>query len=72
MRPECIVAVPFLTTRIHAVDEYDMGKQKRILGYLRATSNRDIGIHVGVSMTVRAFIDASYGVHQESGKSHTC
>jgi hypothetical protein len=71
VRPECLVAVAFLTTRVHAVDEDDMGKLKRVLGYLRATSNRGIVLRVGGIMTVRAFIDASYGVHQASGKSHT-
>jgi len=40
VRPEGIVAVAFLTTRVHEVDEGDMGKVKRVLGYLRATSNR--------------------------------
>ena len=48
-----------------------MGKLRRLLGYLRATPNHGIVLRVGDSMTVRAFIDASYGVHQGSGKSHT-
>jgi len=51
--------------------EDDIGKLTRVLGYLRATPNRDIVYRVGGNMTVRAFIDASYGVHQASGKSHT-
>jgi len=62
-RPECIVTVAFLTTRAHDVDEEDMGKLKRVFVYLRATSNRGIVIRAGGSMIVRAFIDASYGVH---------
>jgi hypothetical protein len=71
VRPECLVAVAFLTTRVHDVDTDDMGKLKRLLGYLRATPNRGIVLRVGNIMTVRAFIDASYGVHASSGKSHT-
>ena len=47
-----------------------MGKLKRVLGYLRATSNRGIVLRVGGIMTVRALIDAFYGVHQASKKSH--
>ena len=69
--PECLVAVPFLTSMVHAVDEDDMGKLKHIIGYLRATSNCGIVLRVGGIMTVRAFIDAFYGVHQASRKSHT-
>ena len=71
VRPECLVAVAFLTTRVHDVDADDMGKLKRLLGYLRATPNRGVVLRVGNIMTVRAFIDASYGVHASSGKSHT-
>ncbi len=71
MRPECLVAVAFLTTRVHDVDVNDKNKLRRILGYLHATKKRDIVLHVGDNMTVRAFIDASYGVHKSSGKPHT-
>ena len=71
VRPQCLVAVAFLTTGVHDVDENDIGKLKCVLGYLRATSNRDIVLRVGGIMTIRAFVDASYGVHQASGKSHT-
>ncbi len=60
-----------MATRVHAVDEDDIGKLKHVFGYLRATSNRGIVLDVWGIMTVRAFIDASYGVHQVSGKSHT-
>jgi hypothetical protein len=70
-RPECLAAVAFLTTRVREVDEDDMGKLKRVIGYLRATSNRGIVLHVGGIVTVRAFVNASYGVHRASGKSHT-
>ncbi len=49
VRPECLVAVAFLITRVHAADEDDMGKLKRVLGYLRDTSNRGIVLRVGTS-----------------------
>ena len=71
VRPECLVAVAFLTTRVYEVDQDDMVKLRRLLGYLRATPNRGIVLRVGSNITVRAYIDASYGVHQGSGKSHT-
>ncbi len=49
-----------------------MGKLRRVLGYFRSTPNSDIVLRERGNVTVRAFIDASYGVHQASGKSHTC
>ncbi len=42
VRPKCLVAVALLTTRMHEVEEDDMGKFRRLLGYLRATQNRGI------------------------------
>ncbi len=54
VRPECLVSVAFLTTRVHVVDEDDMRKLKRVLGYLRATTNHGIVLRVGGIMTVRA------------------
>eukprot|EP01034_Spumella_vulgaris_P043741 gene43741-54354_t len=71
VRPECLTAVSFLTTRIHACDEDDMGKLRRLLGYIRGTKERGITLRIGESMTVKAYIDAAYGVHLESGRSHT-
>jgi len=71
VRPECLVAVAFLTTRVNDVDIDDIAKLHRLLGYLRASQHRGIVLRIGDTMIVRAYIDASYGVHQSSGKSHT-
>ena len=71
VKPECLVAVAFLTTRVYEVDQDDMAKLRRLLGYLRATPNRGIVLRVGNTTKVRAYIYVSYGVHQGSGKSHT-
>lgn len=71
VRPECLVAVAFLTTRVNDVNVDDIAKLHRLLGYLRASQHRGIVLRVGDKMVVRAYIDASYGVHQSSGKSHT-
>ena len=71
VRPECLVAAAFPARRNRDVDGGDTGKLTRLLCYLRATENRGIMLRVGDNMTVSAFIDASYGVHQYSGKSQT-
>ena len=71
VRPECLTAVAFLSTRINECDQDDLSKLKRLLGYLKGTRERGIVLRIGEHMRVRAYIDAAYGVHQESGKSHT-
>ena len=71
VKPECLVAVAFLTTRVHEVDIDDLAKLRRVLGYLRATQHRGIVLRVGENMAVKAYIDAAYGVHKSSGRSHT-
>jgi hypothetical protein len=71
VRPECLTAVAFLSTRVAAPDIDDLAKLRRLLGYIRLTRTRGIVLKVGPSMTVKAYIDAAYGVHQDSGKSHT-
>jgi hypothetical protein len=71
VRPECLTAVAFLSTRVALCDIDDLAKLRRLLGYLRFTRDRGIVLRIGDEMVVRAYIDAAYGVHQDSGKSHT-
>jgi hypothetical protein len=71
VRPECLTAVAFLTTRVQVCDKDDLGKLTRLLGYLVGTPHRGIVLRVGESVSVSAYIDAAYGVHTASGKSHT-
>lgn len=71
VRPECLTAVAFLTTRVALCDIDDLAKLRRLLGYIRLTRDRGIILRIGDEMVVRAYIDAAYGVHQDSGKSHT-
>ena len=37
VRPECLTAVSFLTTRVHKCDTDDLAKLHRVLGYILAT-----------------------------------
>jgi hypothetical protein len=71
VRPDCLTAVAFLTTRVQACDCDDLAKLQRVLGYLSATHERGIVLRVGAKVVVRAYIDAAYNVHQSSGRSHT-
>ena len=71
VRPECLTAVAFLSTRVQICDIDDLAKLRRVIGYLRATRDRGIAISIGETRTVKGYIDAAYGVHTASGKSHT-
>lgn len=72
VRPECLTAVAFLTTRTQACDSDDMGKLHRVIGYLYGCPHRGIALDIGSEgPNVRSYIDAAYGVHTRSGKSHT-
>lgn len=70
-RPDIILPVSFLTTRVQSSDVDDMGKLQRVFKYLNGTA--DFGIILRPdkdSVTQSAYIDASYGVHAD-GKSHS-
>jgi hypothetical protein len=70
-RPEALTVVAFLSTRINVCNIDDLAKLRRLLGYIRHTRTRGIVLRIGRTMAVKAFIDAAYGVHQDSCKSHT-
>jgi hypothetical protein len=68
--PEILVAISYLTTRVNIVDRDDMIKLTRVHKYINSVRNRGIRLHIGDVITVRAHVDAAYGVHAD-GKSHT-
>jgi hypothetical protein len=68
--PELLTAVSFLTTRINVWDTDDSGKLDRMVGYVRYAGNRGLRFKMGSEFTVRAWVDAAYGVHSD-GKSQT-
>jgi len=70
-RPDILLAVSFLTTRVSSPDTDDWSKLQRCLKYLHGT--RHIGIIFRAAsgiLSIEAFIDAAYGVHSD-GKSHS-
>jgi guanyl-specific ribonuclease Sa len=71
VKPECMTAVSFLTGRVQDPGEDDQKKLYRLLGYLYETRGTGIVLRIGDEMKVSSYIDAAYGVHKESGKSHT-
>ena len=70
-RPDILVAVSFLTSRVKQPSEQDAGKANRLLKYLKGTAQLGIVLEPQKNLIdVTAYVDASYGVHAD-GKSHT-
>jgi hypothetical protein len=64
-----LTTVAFLATR--QADQDDLGKLRRVLRYLSNTREGGLCLRPGLlGTTVRAYIDAAYGVHSDC-KSHT-
>ena len=70
VRPDLLVSVSFLATRVRGATEQDHSKLDRVLRYLNATADLGLTLEVSDPITVLGYIDASYGVHVD-GKSHT-
>ena len=70
-KPECLVAVAYLATRVHKCTLDDVEKLQRLVRYIHATRDSGVVLRPGASgVSVRLFVDASYGVHSD-GRSHT-
>ena len=69
-RPDVLLPIQFLATRVTAPTDQDLRKLMRVLKYLNATVDLGIKLTSGAEPQLRAYIDASYGVHGD-GKSHS-
>jgi hypothetical protein len=47
VKPECLTAVSFLTSRVGAYDTDDLGKVRRLLGYIRQTRTAGVCFRIG-------------------------
>jgi len=72
-RPEILFGVNFLCTRVQDPTVEDAVKLGRIMKYLKGSEDDELFlkiVRVNGVVTMEAYIDASYGVHQDS-KSHS-
>jgi len=69
-RPDILLPVSFLTTRVQSPNKDDWGKLQRVLKYLNGTRDLGICLRADSPTNLTAHIDASYGVHID-GKSHS-
>ena len=70
-RPDLLLAIAFLTTRVQCSTLSDMKKLDRVLAYLNATPEQMLTLGAGKGpLCLHAFIDASYAPHADA-KSHS-
>ncbi len=53
----------FLTMRVRSLDEYDWGKVKRVLGYLKGTLHMPLILSADSLMLLQWWVDAVYAMH---------
>ena len=70
VRPDILTAIAFLSTRIQAATVEDWSKLERVLKYINGSKDMGICIDMSDGVTVFAYVDSSYGVHNDY-KSHT-
>ncbi len=69
-RPDILMVVSFLCTRVKAPTLEDMEKLEHLIGYLRGTKLHLMVLKPGRLLQVEAYIDASFATHID-GKSHS-
>jgi hypothetical protein len=69
-RPDILLPVSFLSTRVREPDTDDLAKLHRVIRYLNSCPNIGIVLQCDTKIAIQAYIDASYGVHADC-KSHT-
>jgi hypothetical protein len=70
VRPDILLAVSFLTTRVQCPDNDDMNKLNRVFKYLNGSRELGLVLRASEPLAVKSYIDAAYGVHND-GKSHS-
>ena len=64
-RPDVLVTVSFLSTRVSKCTEEDWGKLERLLMYLNGTKSLGITLRASNGLRVVAHIDASFAPHED-------
>jgi Reverse transcriptase (RNA-dependent DNA polymerase) len=69
-RPDLLLAVSFLCTRVAKSTEQDRKKLQRLLEYISGTLDLTLTLGADILHTIRTWVDASYAVHPDM-RSHT-
>jgi len=64
-RPDILLAVSFLTTRVKNPDRDDWNKMLRVLGYLAETIDHCFNLNCSTMKNLTWYIDGSYATHSD-------
>ena len=70
IRPDILLTISYLTTRVQSPNDEDSKKLSRVLAYLNGTKDLGLRLEYDPSVSLHTFVDASYGVHDDL-RSHT-
>ena len=70
VRPDILTSISFLAKRVKEPTEQDERKLHKVVRYVRGTKHLGIVLEGDKNLSVLAYVDASYGVHDDF-KSHT-
>jgi histone deacetylase 1/2 len=65
-RPDILLAISFLTTRVQDPTEDDWKKLERVCKYLNGTRNMELSLSVVGNLKMHCYIDASYATHSDA------
>ena len=69
-RPDLLLSVSYLTTRVRAPNELDQKKLSRVFKYLNGTKEQVLVLGGASDLVIRAHIDAAFGLHGDA-RSHS-
>jgi hypothetical protein len=69
-RPDIMLTVSFLVTRVSNATVQDLDKLSRLLKYINGTKNMGLSLTASERLLIRCYIDVSHGIHGDY-KSHT-
>ena len=69
-RPDILLPVNYLATRVQSPSEDDLKKFIKVLKYLNGSKDLVMRLYIGDDNVLYLYVDASYGVHSK-GQSHT-
>ena len=69
-RPDILVGISFLSTRVSMTNEEDWKKLIRVMSYLKHTKDIVLCLETDDAQNLKRYADASFGTHKDM-KSHT-
>jgi hypothetical protein len=70
MRPDLLLAVSILASRVNEYNDDDLKKLCKLLGYIKATKTQKLRLKAEHSTKLYCYVDASYAIHSDA-RSHT-